>query len=893
MRSIVNWSTQQLAEFLALVSSCTDIGDANQNAVERAAEALEAEVGALIRVGVVEASIGFPLDQVPHAEVAAVVEDGHDWIEIPDLGRLNAVSVVLEDDAATHLVIARREDAFDSEELGLLRAMGRVLTLTLRMLRGLAAERTLRENAERERAEREQAEAAYRRLVERLPAIVYRAEVGETGAWTYVSPQIESILGFSPQEWCADPTLWESRLHPEDRERAIADEDAAVRGDEVGSIDYRMLARNGRVVWLADDAVLERDEHGEMHWHGVLYDISDRKRAEAELELRAAQQAAVARLGQGALEGQELAGLMQEAVATAAAILDVECAHVLELDADSRGFTERATVGWPEEHQGGTAIPAGQGVLARHAIDCGTRTVVRDWSEEQRFAQLPALQGCDLRSGMAVIIDGPGQPFGVLELHSRRLNAFGAEDVNFVQSLANVLAEAIDRRAAEDEMRHRALHDPLTLLPNRTLFGDRLAHALLQSRRRGTLTAVLFCDIDHFKLINDSLGHAAGDELLTGVAPRLKEALRPGDTVARFGGDEFAVLVEDLSDEREAVEVAERIGALFTRPFVLSGIEHFVTVSVGIAIAREAGERPETLIRDADAAMYRAKERGRGRYELFDQGMRARAVERLQLENELRRAIGRDELRVHYQPIVSLDSGAVIAFEALVRWQHPRRGLIAPSEFIPTAEESGAIESLGRWVLEVACRQAAAWHAGNPDGLPVGMSVNLSARQVAQPDLPQLVGEVLTSTGLDPSALSLEITESSLVEESAAPVENLAALRAMGVRLVIDDFGTGYSSLAYLRRFPLDAIKIDRSFVEGLGVEHDSAAIVDALIAMAGALSLGVIAEGVETTTQIEELKRLGCHRAQGFYFAPALRADAAHVAIAAGTRLLRPLPGR
>jgi Amt family ammonium transporter len=336
------------------------------------------------------------------------------------------------------------------------------------------------------------------------------------------------------------------------------------------------------------------------------------------------------------------------------------------------------------------------------------------------------------------------------------------------------------------------------------------------------------------------------------------------------------VLIEDLDDEREAIEVAERIGALFTRPFVLSGIEHFVTVSVGIAIAREPGERPETLIRDADAAMYRAKERGRGRYELFDQGMRARAVERLQLENELRRAIGRDELRVHYQPIVSLDSGSVIAFEALVRWQHPRRGLVSPDGFIPTAEESGVIESLGRWVLERACRQAAEWHAASPDAFPVGMSVNLSARQVAQPDLPQLVGETLTSTGLDPAVLSLEITESALVEESSA-VENLAALRAMGVRLVIDDFGTGYSALSYLRRFPLDAIKIDRSFVEGLGIERDSLAIVDALIAMAGALSLGVIAEGVETPKQVEELKRLGCRRAQGFLFAPPLAAADAH----------------
>ena len=882
-RSTVNWSTQQLAEFLALISSCTDPGDATRSAVEQAVEALDAEAGALIRDDVLEVSVGFPDNHVPHREIAALAGDAHvAWIEVAGIGQLCAVSVALDDDASTRLVVARRGEAggFGSEDLGLLRAMGRVLVLTLRMLRGLAAERSLRERAECERAEREHAEAAYRRLVERLPAIVYRAEVGEVGAWAYVSPQIESILGFSPEEWCADPTLWERRLHPEDRERAIADEHAAAQGAIVGSTDYRMLARDGRVVWIADDAVLECDDRGRQHWHGVLYDISDRKRAEAELEVRAAQQAAVARLGQSALEGQELAGLMHEAVATAAAILGIECAHVLELGSAPEAFVARATVGWPEGADDVTMPNSGES-LAGFTIERGVRTTVRDWSAEQRFVQLPVLEGRDLRSGLALIIDGPERPFGVLELHSERLQVFSEEDVNFIQSLANVLAEAIDRRAAEDEMRRRALHDPLTRLPNRTLFGDRLAHALLQSRRRGSLTAVLFCDIDHFKLINDSLGHAAGDELLTGVAPRLKEALRPGDTVARFGGDEFAVLVEDLNDEREAVEVAERIGALFTRPFVLSGIEHFVTASVGIAIAREPGEQPETLIRDADAAMYRAKERGRGRYEVFDQVMRARAVERLQLENELRRAIGRDELRVHYQPIVSLETAKVVAFEALVRWQHPRRGLIAPADFIPTAEESGAIEALGRWVLEQACRRAAEWHAARPDAPPVGMSVNLSARQVSQPDLAELVAEMLTSTSLEPSSLSLEITESALVEESGASAANLTALREMGVRLVIDDFGTGYSSLSYLRRFPLDAIKIDRSFVEGLGVERDSAAIVDALIAMARALSLGVIAEGVETALQIEELKRLGCRQAQGFFFATALPAAQAQTRMA------------
>ena len=323
-RPNANWSTEQLTEFLALVSSRTNAAEAAQSAVERAAQALEADVGALIRNGLMEASVGFPSGQMPYYEIAPVAEEGRDFLEVPGLGRLSAVSVPLEDEPSTWLVMARgKRDRFEPEELGLLRAMGRVLVLTLRMLRGLAGERSLREGAERERTEREQAEAAYRRLVERLPAIVYRAEVGAAGAWSYVSPQIESILGFSPQEWCADPTLWERRLHPEDRDRALADENAAATEGNTGRVDYRMLARDGRVVWLADDAVLERDEEGRLHWHGVLYNISDRKRAEAELRLRAAQQAAVARLGQSALEGQDLAGLMHEAVSTAASILGV------------------------------------------------------------------------------------------------------------------------------------------------------------------------------------------------------------------------------------------------------------------------------------------------------------------------------------------------------------------------------------------------------------------------------------------------------------------------------------------------------------------------------------------------------------------------------------------
>jgi diguanylate cyclase (GGDEF)-like protein len=431
----------------------------------------------------------------------------------------------------------------------------------------------------------------------------------------------------------------------------------------------------------------------------------------------------------------------------------------------------------------------------------------------------------------------------------------------------NVLADAIERRVTEEEIRHQAVHDPLTNLPNRVLFIDRLAHALVQSRRRRAKVAVLFLDIDQFKLVNDSLGHAAGDELLIAVGLRLRDALRAGDTVARFGGDEFGLLIEDLEHERDAIAVAEHLAGRFSRPFVLRGVDHFVTASIGIAVAPEGTEKPQALLRDADAAMYRAKARGQGRYELFDQAMRARAMERLQLENDLRRAVVNCELRLYYQPVVSLKTGATVAFEALLRWQHPGRGLILPTEFIAVAEESGLIDSIGRWVLEDACRQAVDWQRRNPDAAPVGISVNLSARQLAQRDLLEVVAEVLRSSGIDPALLSLEITESTLIEDSEG-AEVLTTLQSMGVRLVIDDFGTGYSSLGYLKRFPVDSLKIDRSFVEGLGMEPESAVIVNAIVAMAAALSLDVIAEGVETKRQLEELRGLGCAYAQGFHFA-------------------------
>jgi diguanylate cyclase (GGDEF)-like protein len=385
---------------------------------------------------------------------------------------------------------------------------------------------------------------------------------------------------------------------------------------------------------------------------------------------------------------------------------------------------------------------------------------------------------------------------------------------------------------------------------------------------------VLFFDVDNFNEVNDSLGHGAGDELLVALTARLSEEIRPTDTFARFGGDEFVVLCEDLTNEAGAISVAERIAAALEDPIAVGEREHFVSVSIGIVVVDRRYAVAADVLRDADAAMYRAKARGKGCYEVYDGSMRARLLERLTLERELRRGIDSGELRLLYQPIVLMDDGRVVGAEALVRWQHPTRGLLTPESFIAIAEHSGAITALGKWVIEHALRQNAAWAELFPS-LPLAMSVNLSARQVAPPGLPGVVREALRSTGANPERVALEITESALIEATEAAAETLNALKALGVALVLDDFGTGYSSLSYLKRFPIDAIKIDRSFVTGLDQDTGDTAIIAALISMANALGIGATAEGIENAAQAAALSAQGCQLAQGYHYSRPLAPEA------------------
>ena len=441
--------------------------------------------------------------------------------------------------------------------------------------------------------------------------------------------------------------------------------------------------------------------------------------------------------------------------------------------------------------------------------------------------------------------------------------------------LVGTMQDVTDRKVAEDAVAHQALHDALTGLPNRRLFLDRLEHALAARARTSSGVAVLFIDLDRFKWLNDSLGHAAGDELLVEVAHRLRASVRPGDSVARFGGDEFVVLCEDLDGVAAAERLAARFAAELARPAEVAGEETMVTVSIGIAYSPPGcdDDTPETLVRDADAAMYRAKDRGRDRFETFDAETRLLAVARHETANALRRGMDRGELVVHYQPQVDITTTQVVGVEALVRWRHPDRGLLPPSEFIPVAEETGLIVPLGVRVLTEACRQVCAWQPSEPWRHPINLCVNLSARQLMAPDLHDVVAAALAASGLEPSRLCLEITESVLLEDAVASSRALHRLKALGADVGVDDFGTGFSSLTYLKRFPVDILKIDRSFVEGLGTSREDRAIVAGVVDLAHAFGLTAIAEGVETIDQLAELRAIGCEQGQGYLWSQPLSA--------------------
>ena len=503
--------------------------------------------------------------------------------------------------------------------------------------------------------------------------------------------------------------------------------------------------------------------------------------------------------------------------------------------------------------------------LVRQAFITGRPVSISDITSESSFERMALAAKAGLHGGFAFPLTLGNEVHGVMEFFHRDVRAADETLEQIAQSIGSQIGQYIVRKQAEEAVQFVATHDALTNLPNRVLFNQSLDRALALAKRHSRRLAVLFIDLDRFKLINDTLGHDQGDNLLIEIARRLTGNLRASDTVARLGGDEFVVLVEEITDPAYIIDVAQKLVQALSEPIMLSGHEYRVTASIGISSYPDDAEDIATLLKNADIAMYRAKEQGRNNFQFYSARMNVHSVERLTMESGLRRALERDELVLHYQPKIDLRTSKVTGVEALVRWQHPQHGLVPPAKFISVAEETGLIVPIGQWVLQSACLTHRAWSAA---GLPhLRMAVNLSARQLLHMDLVREVGNVLSRTGCEPGCLELEITESMVMQNPARAVELIRELKGLGIAISIDDFGTGYSSLAYLKRFPIDSLKIDRSFIHDLPRDPGNMAITRAVIGMAHSLKLTVIAEGVETREQLDFLRGHNCDQMQGFYF--------------------------
>ncbi|MEY2451856.1 MAG: hypothetical protein QOD92_1430 [Acidimicrobiaceae bacterium] len=644
--------------------------------------------------------------------------------------------------------------------------------------------------------------------------------VNDDGIITYESPPITDVLGWRQDERVG--TYASDRVHPDDR-RTLAIGMAALRDDpdEVVRVEVRVRHADGSWRWCSTSIRNLLNEPSIAGFVCNSHDVTDQRRAAT------------------ALADSEASFRMLFANNPRPMwVWDIDTLAFLEVNeaaVNHYGYTRDEFLAMrisdirPEED-----MP-----LLLSAVD-GLRPTLNKlgtWNHR-------------LKDGRTIEVD----------ITAHRLE-FGGRDAVLVD-----VQDVTEQNALEEQLRHQAFHDPLTSLANRPLFTDRVEHALSVRRPNGRGLAILLLDLDRFKTINDSLGHSTGDELLVAVGERIVQCLRPGDTAARLGGDEFVILLEDVAELSEATGLAATIIEALSAPFDLSGREVSIRASVGIVLHRSGAVTADDLVRNADAAMYAAKSSGTGTWRVFEAAMHHAAVERLELEAELRGAIERDELVVHYQPIISLTDDDVVGFEALVRWQHPDRGLVPPMEFVPVAEDTGFIIPIGTWVLDQACAAASRWPA-RTNGERMQISVNLSARQLFDANLIETVRSIMKRNGLEVGQLTLEITESVLMEDTDLAVLQLNALKNLGVQIAIDDFGTGYSSLSYLRSFPVDVLKIDKSFTDSVAVDVEGAGFVQAILRLAQVLGVMTVAEGIEQEAQAVRLRELGCELAQGFYF--------------------------
>ncbi|HWM90700.1 MAG TPA: EAL domain-containing protein [Thermoanaerobaculia bacterium] len=683
----------------------------------------------------------------------------------------------------------------------------------------------VRDITDRKRSEEalRESEERYRSLFDGVPIGLYRTT--PAGRLLDANDSLVRVLGYPDRETLLGANVGDIYYDPEDRQRwqrAVA----AEGGSRIRSFEARVRRYDGPVIWVRFSLRAFRDEEGRViRYEGALEDITDRREAQDALQA----------------SEERFRALVQNAS---------DMISILDPDGSVRYASpshQRLLGHPPEDFVGGNFLDFvhyEDGPLVANALGCLVDLPHENLTIEYR---------CHHRDGTWRTIE------------STASNLLGHPAVT---GLILNSHDITDRKRAEERLLHDALHDELTGLPNRALFMDRLWQAMERARREPErLMAVLFLDVDQFKIINDSLGHLVGDELLIQISSALSSALRPMDTIARIGGDEFAILIEGGHGVDDAVHVANRIHERLAAPINLGGHEVFITASIGIAVHTADYEKPEDLLRDADTAMYRAKGSGRACHTVFHRGMHHFVMARLQLESELRRAVERGQIEVHYQPFVDLSTGVVTGVEALVRWSHPKRGLILPDDFLTVAEETGLIVPLGRYVLIQACRKVRELQLKYPDHRHLRLSVNLSNKQFFQSDLDEQIAEALKASGLEPEYLGLEITEGVIIRHAESAMSRFSRLKALGVQLYLDDFGKGYSSLNYLHRYPMDILKIDRSFVSRIGEEGGNVAIVAAIVSLGHQLGMGIVAEGIQSLEHVAKLRGLGCEYGQGFFF--------------------------
>jgi diguanylate cyclase (GGDEF)-like protein len=612
-------------------------------------------------------------------------------------------------------------------------------------------------------------------------------------------------------------------------------------------------------------------------------DITKRRRAARSLQRfraadgsrrrQAVQHALLAQFGQFALENPPIDELITQAVEIVRSGLGVSLCRLLRTGPDEQTLIHAAGCGWDEAWVLAQRFDVVVETEDRFILGARESIVVADFSCERRFRPSPIQVVHGVRSAVEVLICGSAGTYGVIGAYAQEPGRFDAASANFLQSVSNTLAAFIERKATDDRLSYMAQFDSLTGLPNRSMYLDRLGHTLIEAARDKLPVAVLFVDIDRFKVINDTLGHSAGDALLVKIAERLLASVRLGDTIGRLSGDEFAIALAHLAQEDHAGLVVQKIVREMAEPFVIDGRSIYVSASVGVSMYPSDGTEPDLLLKNADTAMYRAKQSGRNAYQFYLPEMQIRATERLRLETQLRGALDRGEYLLYYQPKVDLTTGSICGIEALLRWRSADRGVVAPGEFISVLEDAGLIVPVGEWVIASVCTQIREWQDAGIDVHPV--AVNLSARQFRQQDLDTVIGQIVVDSGIDPSLLEFELTETILMSDAESAVETLRRIKARGMRLALDDFGTGYSSLSYLKRFPLDTLKIDRSFIRDVTSNPDDASIVLAIINLARGLKMRVVAEGVETAAQISLLHGQGCDEVQGYYIARPMPAAA------------------